>query len=75
MPALAASLTRIITDTSLRTRLATAALDECRRVYSWDAVGQQIVGIYRDLSGHPQTKFDTTLPMTPCRFRSEPHLL
>jgi len=75
VPALAASLTRIITDTSLRTRLATAALEECRRVYSWDAVGQQIVGIYRDLRGHPQTGFDTTLPMTPCRFRSEPHLL
>ncbi|WP_333999173.1 glycosyltransferase family 4 protein [Sphingomonas aurantiaca] len=51
VPALAASLTRIITDTSLRTRLATAALEECRRVYSWDAVGQQIVGIYRDLRG------------------------
>jgi len=75
VPALAAALTRIITDTSLRTRLATAALEECRRVYSWDAVGQQIVGIYRDLRGHPQTGFDTTLPMTPCRFRSEPHLL
>jgi glycogen(starch) synthase len=75
VPALAASLTRIVTDTSLRTRLATAALEECRRVYSWDAVGQQIVGIYRDLRGHPQTAFDTDLPMTPCPFRSEPHLL
>ncbi|QCB42745.1 glycosyltransferase family 1 protein [Sphingomonas sp. PAMC26645] len=75
VPALAASLTRVITDTSLRTRLATAALEECRRVYSWDAVGQQIVGIYRDLRSQPQAAFDTDLPITPCRFRSEPHLL
>lgn len=75
VPALAASLTRVITDAGLRTRLATAALDECRRVYSWDAVGRQIAGIYRDLLDHPQTAFDTDLSMTPCRFRSEPHLL
>ncbi|RZM09451.1 MAG: glycosyltransferase, partial [Sphingomonas sp.] len=75
VPALVVSLTRVITDTSLRTRLATAALEECRRVYSWDAVGQQIVGVYRDLRDRPQTAFDTELPMTPCRFRSEPHLL
>ncbi|MEG8055638.1 glycosyltransferase family 4 protein [Sphingomonas sp. 22L2VL55-3] len=75
VPALAASLTSVITDTSLRRRLATAALEECRRVYSWDAVGQQIVGIYRDLRNQPQAAFDTDLPITPCRFRSEPHLL
>ncbi|MES3042336.1 glycosyltransferase family 4 protein [Sphingomonas faeni] len=75
VPALAASLTRVITDTALRTRLATAALAECRRVYSWDAVGQQIVGIYRGLRSRPQAAFETALPMTPCRFRSEPHLL
>jgi len=75
VPALATALTRVITDTALRTRLATAALEECRRVYSWDAVGQQIAGIYRDLHHCPQTAFDTALPMTPCRFRSEPHLL
>ncbi|WP_175518249.1 glycosyltransferase [Sphingomonas sp. OK281] len=75
VPALATSLTRVIADTSLRTRLATVALEECRRVYSWDAVGQQIVGIYRDLRNQPQAAFDTDLPITPCRFRSEPHLL
>jgi glycosyltransferase involved in cell wall biosynthesis len=75
VPALAASLTSVITDTSLPRRLATAALEECRRVYSWDAVGQQIVGIYRDLRNQPQAAFDTDLPITPCRFRSEPHLL
>ncbi|MET3825390.1 glycosyltransferase involved in cell wall biosynthesis [Sphingomonas sp. PvP055] len=75
VPALTASLTRVVTDPGQRTRLATAALEECRRVYSWDAVGRQIRGIYHDLRHRPQTAFDTALPMTPCRFRSEPHLL
>jgi len=59
----------------LRRRLATTALAECRRVYSWDAVGRQIMCIYADLQGQPQPAFDTVLPLTPCRFRVEPHLL
>ncbi|WP_277970776.1 glycosyltransferase family 4 protein [Sphingomonas echinoides] len=75
VPALTASLTSVVTDPGRRTRLSTAALEECRRVYSWDAVGRQIRGIYHDLRHRPQTAFDTALPMTPCRFRSEPHLL
>ncbi|WP_267388539.1 glycosyltransferase family 4 protein [Sphingomonas sp. GC_Shp_3] len=75
VPALAASLTSVIIDADRRARLARAALAECRRVYSWEAVGRQISGIYHSLRDRPQSAFDTTLPVTPCRFRSEPHLL
>jgi glycosyltransferase involved in cell wall biosynthesis len=75
VPAQAAALTRLVTEPGLRHRLATTALAECRRVYSWEAVGRQIMAIYANLQGRPQTRFDTDLLLTPCRFRAEPHLL
>ena len=72
----AAALTRLIAEAPLRERLAAAALAECRRVYSWHAVGRQIMGIYETLRGtEPDTGFDAGLPMTSCRFRAQPHLL
>jgi len=74
--ALAEALRRVVEDRALRESLAAAALDECRRVYSWEAVGRQIVGIYGRLAGRaPDLRFPVELPMTPCRFRAEPHLL
>ncbi|MBE7211332.1 MAG: glycosyltransferase family 4 protein [Gluconacetobacter diazotrophicus] len=76
VPAHADALRRIITDASLRRRLAADALAECRATYSWQAVGRQIVGVYRDVLGHaPSTTFDTALPRDPCRYRDTPHLL
>jgi glycosyltransferase involved in cell wall biosynthesis len=70
------ALERIIRDEALRARLAAAALDECRRVYSWEAVGAQIVGIYRSLEGaRPDLDFEPEVAIHPCRFRAEPHLL
>ena len=72
----AAALSRLVTDAALRRRLGDAALDECRRVYSWHAVGAQIRQIYADLRGTPPAHgVDDRLPVTPCRFRAEPHLL
>jgi glycosyltransferase involved in cell wall biosynthesis len=74
--ALAEALTRLVNDAELRTRLAANALEECRRTYSWDAVGRQIMSVYEQLAGTtPGTAFDPHLPLTPCRFRAEPHLL
>ncbi len=71
-----AALSRLMTDGALRDRLAAAALAECRRVYSWDAVGAQIQQIYRDLSGtSPARGIDEHIAIAPCRFRAEPHLL
>ncbi len=72
----AAGLQRLLTDEALRTRLAEAALAECRRAYSWTAVGREIMAVYARLAGTaPDVGFETALPRTPCRFREAPHLL
>ena len=76
VPALAGALRRMLTDAALRDRLAAAALEECRRVYSWSAVGRQIMGVYASLAGSaPDRDWPLELPVAPCRFRAEPHLL
>ncbi|MBE7218400.1 MAG: glycosyltransferase family 4 protein, partial [Caulobacteraceae bacterium] len=74
--ALAARLHDLLADGALRARLAADALAECRRSYSWSAVGAQILGVYRRLaSTAPDLAFDPELPLTPCRYRETPHLL
>lgn len=76
IPALAAALSRLVTDANLRTRLAATALEECRRVYSWHAVGAEIVQTYERLRGsEPATGIGPSIPIAPCQFRAEPHLL
>jgi glycosyltransferase involved in cell wall biosynthesis len=76
IPAQTAALSRLVTDATLRRRLSHAALEECRRVYSWDAVGAQIRQIYQNLRGtRPAQGIDPHIAMAPCRFRAEPHLL
>ncbi len=70
------ALERLARDHTLRTRLARAALAECRATYSWDVVARRIMTVYAGLAGRaPDTGFATDLPLTPCRFRAEPHLL
>jgi len=70
------ALRRLLGDGALRERLADAALAECRKVYSWPNVAGQIMGVYARLHGTaPDLAWDPALPMTPCRFRAEPHLL
>ena len=74
----AAGLRRLISDGALRTRLAEAALEECRRTYSWTTVGAQIMGIYEALRGTAPraAAMDPLLPHDPsCRFLAAPHLL
>ena len=76
VPALTAALRRVITAPALRTRLAEAALKECRQRYSLPFVGRQIMQIYSRLVGtEPSRAFEAALPWTPCRFRAVPHLL
>ena len=76
IPALAAALRRVIEDAALRRRLAETALAECRRTYSWEAVGRQIMEVYAAVRGQPPAVLDTVLPIDPgCRFRATPHLL
>ena len=75
-PALADALRRVLRDAALRGRLADAALAECREVYSWRKVGGQIMDAYAAVAGHlPDLRWSPDLPVTPCRFRAEPHLL
>ena len=73
--ALAQALRRVLRDDALRTRLADTALEECRTTYSWQKVGRQIMDIYTAVAGHPPHAVDPALPIHPCRFRTDPHLL
>ena len=73
---LADALRRVLRDAGLRRRLADSALAECREVYSWTKVGRRIMGVYAAVTGQaPDLGYDPVLPITPCRFRAEPHLL
>lgn len=74
--ALASALDRLLAEADQRDRLAASALAECRRVCSWHAVGRQIMGLCEALRGTTLDRdFNPNLPMSPCRFRAEPHLL
>ena len=76
VPAQAEALHRLIVDGALRKKIATNGLAACRRNYSWTTVGQTIMNVYARVAGlAPNADFDPNLPMTPCRFRAEPHLL
>ncbi len=75
-PGLAVALRRVLQDGVLRGRLAAAALQECRAVYSWPKVAQQIMDAYGRLAGTaPDRDWSPDLPILSCRFRAEPHLL
>ncbi len=77
VPALSEALRRVVTDADLRRRLAATALEECRRTYSWAAVGRQIMDVYASVAGHkPDLDWPSDLPTDlSCRFRATPHLL
>jgi len=73
---LAGALRRVLRDAALRRRLADVALAECRQVYSWKAVGRQIMDVYAEVAGQaPDLAWSPELLILPCRFRAEPHLL
>ena len=83
---LAAAIARLLDDARLRQRLATRALADVRRLYSWQAVTERIVGEYKRITSRP-AKGDGWLRLydpravtaqtadAGCRFRREPHLL
>jgi glycosyltransferase involved in cell wall biosynthesis len=75
--ALAAALGRLLSNQPLRARLAAAALAECRRSYSWIAVGDRIVQAYRAAASHAGRRRGDLTPLArePCRFREAPHLI
>ena len=81
---LAGAIVRLLNDPPLRRRLATRALADVRRLYSWEAVGGRIEEVYRDLRGTTPDRSWTDIydPRATaadadlsCRFRPDPHLL
>ena len=75
--ALAAAVERLLDDGALRRRLARTALDEARTLYSWEARGRQIAGIYESLRGTAPDNgwtYDGSDPDA-CVYRVTPQLL
>ena len=82
---LTAAVARLLDDAPLRRRLACRALADVRRLYSWGAVGRQIMAVYDRMADRPPSAdwlglYDpravTVATADPgCRFRAAPHLL
>ena len=74
---LVAQLCRLLDDPPLRARLATTALEEVRRLYSWPVLAQSISEVYAELAGTaPDQAWSLPDGVDPsCRFRAAPHLL
>lgn len=82
---LADAIARLLDDAPLRHRLASRALDDVRRLYSWHAVGEQIMNAYARVVGRPVSSAwldscemrERTVENADlsCRFRLSPHLL
>jgi glycosyltransferase involved in cell wall biosynthesis len=74
---LRSALDRLLADGALRERLATTALEEVRRLYSWPVLARSIDDVHRSVAGTPPSA-GWTMPPTvdlSCRFRSAAHLL
>ncbi len=76
--ALAGAIRRLADEPALRARLADAALEEVRRLYSWPVLAERILAEYRAAPAPDQAA--GPLPTLAdadhgCRFRRAPHLL
>ena len=70
------ALREVLSNNELRSRLAGSALEECRAVYSWHAIGHQIIKIYQNTLGQkPNPDWILSTAREHCRYRTEPHLL
>ena len=70
------ALRQILEDRKTRAELAANALEECRRVYSWEKIGRQIIEIYeRVQTQKPRTDWRLNQEIDACRYRQTPHLL
>ncbi len=80
---LRAALERMLADADLRARLATTALEEVRRLYSWPVLARTVDDVYRTVveagaEAGADAAGDWGLPAEPdlnCRFRAAAHLL
>ncbi len=74
---LRASLDRVLGDAALRSRLATTALEQARRLYSWPVLARAVEGVYGSVTGvAPDLDWSLAADVDPsCRFRAAAHLL
>ena len=70
-------LEQALSDGALRTRLATAALEQVRTRYSWPVLARSIDAVYGELAGTaPDLAWQPPAAVDPsCRFRAAAHLL
>ena len=71
------ALERLLGDAALRADLATTALEEVRRLYSWPVLARSIDAVYDELAGtapDPDWSMPASVDLS-CRFRSAAHLL
>ncbi len=70
------ALERLLDDAALRSRLASTALEEVRRLYAWPVLARSVREVYERVAG---TRVEASPPLTApdlaCRFRTAPHLL
>ncbi len=70
------ALRELLESEDLRRTLAANALEECRRVYSWEKIGRQIIEIYERVKAQkPNNDWSLTTEIDDCRYRAAPHLL
>ena len=70
------ALREVLENAELRKTLAANALEECRRVYSWEKIGRQIIGIYECVKlEKPRCDWSLDAEIDDCRYRKTPHLL
>ena len=70
------ALKEILTNYDLRKSLAANALRECREIYSWRAIGKQIIEIYDQVrTEKPNNDWTVAGEIAACRYRETPHLL
>lgn len=70
------ALRELLENAARRKTLAENALEECRRVYSWEKIGRQIIGIYERVKRQqPNNEWSLTTEIDDCRYRRTPHLL
>ncbi len=70
------ALREVLVKAELRKTLAATALEECRRVYSWEKIGRQIIGIYERVKlEKPRCDWSLETEIDDCRYRKTPHLL
>ena len=70
------ALRSVLEDEEMRGQIAANALEECRKIYSWEKIGRQIIEIYERVRAQkPRNDWQLNEEIDACRYRATPHLL